>query len=85
MEFGNWKLTMPPLPVINAKDLIKFLQFKGFIFVRQKGSHQRYKHHDGRAITVPVHGKDNLKRGLLNGILNELNIDVEELIKFLQK
>ena len=76
---------MPPLPVISAKDLIKFLQFKGFIFVRQKGSHQRYKHLDGRAITVPVHGKDNLKRGLLNGILNELNIDVEELIKFLQK
>ncbi len=76
---------MPPLPVINAKDLIRFLQFKGFEFVRQKGSHQRYKHVDGRAITVPVHGKDNLKRGLLNGILNELNIDVEELIKFLQK
>ncbi len=76
---------MPPLPVISAKDLIKFLQFKGFEFVRQKGSHQRYKHVDGRAITVPVHGKDNLKRGLLNGILNELNIDVEELIKFLQK
>lgn len=76
---------MPPLPVISAKDLIRFLQFKGFIFVRQKGSHQRYKHLDGRAITVPVHGKDNLKRGLLNGILNESNIDVEELIKFLQK
>ena len=76
---------MPPLPIISAKDLIKFLQFKGFVFVRQKGSHQRYKHLDGRAITVPVHGKNNLKRGLLNGILNELNIDVEELIKFLQK
>ena len=76
---------MPPLPVINAYELIKFLQFKGFEFVRQKGSHQRYKHVDGRAITVPVHGKDNLKRGLLNGILNELNIDVEELIKFLRK
>lgn len=76
---------MPPLPVINAKELIKFLQFKGFELVRQKGSHQRYKHMDGRAVTVPVHGKDNIKRGLLNGILNELNIDVEELITFLNK
>jgi len=76
---------MPPLPVISAKELIKFLQSKGFEFVRQKGSHQRYKHPDGRAITVPVHGKTNLKRGLLNGILNELNINVEELIEFLGK
>lgn len=76
---------MPPLPIISAKELIKFLQSKGFVLIRQKGSHQRYKHSDGRAITVPVHGKDNLKRGLLNGILNELNIDVQELIDFLGK
>jgi predicted RNA binding protein YcfA (HicA-like mRNA interferase family) len=74
---------MPPLPIINAKQLIKFLLSKGFIFVRQKGSHQRYKHPDGRAITVPLHGKTSLKRGLLNGILNELNISVEELLSFL--
>ncbi len=74
---------MPPLPVISAKQLIKFLLFKEFIFVRQKGSHQRYKHKDGRAITIPVHGKTALKRGLLNGILSELNISVEELIYFL--
>jgi len=76
---------MPPLPVISAKELIKFLTSLGFVFIRQKGSHQRYKHPDGRAITIPVHGKDTLKRGLLNGILNELNIPVEDLIKFLNK
>ena len=74
---------MPPLPVVNAKQLIKFLLSKGFVFVRQKGSHQRYKHADGRAVTIPVHGKTAIKRGLLNGILNELNISVEELISFL--
>jgi len=76
---------VPPLPVISTKELIKFLQFKGFELTRQKGSHQRYKHPDGRAVTVPVHGKSDLKRGLLNGILNELNIDVEELASFLQR
>ncbi len=76
---------MPPLPVISAKELIKFLLYKGFELVRQKGSHQRYKHPDGRAVTIPVHGKSDLKRGLLNGILNELNIDAEELINFLKK
>jgi len=76
---------MPPLPIISARELIKFLQFKGFELVRQKGSHQRYKHPDGRAVTIPVHGKSDLKRGLLNCILNELNVDVEELINFLKK
>ncbi len=76
---------MPPLPVISARELIKFLKFKGFELVRQKGSHQRYKHIDGKAITIPVHGKSSLKRGLLNGILNELSIDVDELNKFLKK
>ena len=76
---------MPPLPVISAKELIKFLQSIGFEFARQKGSHQRFKHPDSRVITIPVHGKDNLKSGLLIGILNELNIKVEELIEFLRK
>ena len=76
---------MPPLPIISARELIKFLKFKGFELVRQKGSHQRYKHIDGKAITIPVHGKSSLKRGLLNGILNELSIDVDELNKFLKK
>jgi predicted RNA binding protein YcfA (HicA-like mRNA interferase family) len=76
---------MPPLPVISAKKLIVFLLFKGFLLQRQKGSHQRYKHPDGRAITIPVHGKDTIKRGLLNGILNELNISTQELVDFLNQ
>ena len=76
---------MPPLPIISAKEFIKFLQSKGFFFVRQKGSHQRYKHPNGMVITIPVHDKKPLKRGLLNAILNELNISVEELLDFLNR
>ena len=45
---------MPPLPIISAKDFIKFLEFKGFVLIRQKGSHKRFKHSDGRSITVPT-------------------------------
>jgi predicted RNA binding protein YcfA (HicA-like mRNA interferase family) len=76
---------MPPLPIISAKKLVLFLLFKGFVFQRQKGSHQRYKHPDGRAITIPTHGKDTIKRGLLSGVLNELNISTQELIDFLNQ
>jgi len=76
---------MPPLPIIDAKKFIKFLESLNYQFVRQKGSHKRYKNPNGKSITIPDHGKDNLKRGLLNGMLNELNISVEELIEFINK
>lgn len=76
---------MPPLPIINAKEFIKFLEYKGYFLVRQKGSHKRYKNYSGKAITVPDHGKSSLKRGLLNGMLNELEISVDELLLFLRK
>ncbi len=75
---------MPPLPVIDAKVFIKFLESLGFYFVRQKGSHTRYRHDDGRAVTVPIHGKENLKRGLLGGMLNEISVEVSDLLIFLR-
>ena len=75
---------MPPLPIINAKTFIKFLESLGFVCVRQKGSHKRFKHPDGRAVTIPVHSGKNLKRGLLKGILNSIDVSVDELDDFLK-
>jgi predicted RNA binding protein YcfA (HicA-like mRNA interferase family) len=39
-----------------ARELIAALIRDGFDFVRQKGSHQRYRHPDGRRVTVAPHG-----------------------------
>jgi predicted RNA binding protein YcfA (HicA-like mRNA interferase family) len=39
-----------------ARELIAALTRDGFYFVRQKGSHQRYRHPDGRRVTVAPHG-----------------------------
>jgi len=75
---------LPPLPIIDAKTFIKFLQFLGFQFVRQKGSHIRFKHPDGRVLTVPFHQGKNLKRGLLKAMLNAIDVSVDELINFLK-
>ena len=41
---------------IAARDLIAALTRDGFYFVRQTGSHQRYRHADGRRVTVATHG-----------------------------
>jgi len=75
---------LPPLPVVDAKTFIKFLQFLGFQAIRQKGSHIRFKHPDGRVLTVPFHQGKNLKRGLLKSMLNSIDVSVDELIKFLK-
>jgi predicted RNA binding protein YcfA (HicA-like mRNA interferase family) len=42
---------------LTARELIAALVRDGFYFVRQKGSHQRYRHADGRRVTVATHGR----------------------------
>lgn len=41
---------------LTARELIAALNRDGFFFVRQRGSHQRYRHADGRMVTVAPHG-----------------------------
>jgi predicted RNA binding protein YcfA (HicA-like mRNA interferase family) len=41
---------------ITARQLIAALVQDGFYFVRQTGSHQRYRHPDGRRVTIAPHG-----------------------------
>ena len=73
------------LPSLKAKELIRFLQKEGFILVHQKGSHATYKHWgDQRRVTVPIHSGKDLKRGLLYGILKDLNLTPEEFLKKLK-
>jgi len=75
---------MPPMPIIDAKKLIKFLKFKGYILIRQKGSHCRYCNEFGKCVTIPVHKKKSIKRGLLKNILDEIGSSVDELVDFLE-
>jgi len=41
---------------LTARELIAALTRDGFVFTRQTGSHQRYRHPDGRRVTVAPHG-----------------------------
>lgn len=40
---------------LTARELIGALKRDGFLFFRQKGSHRRYGHPDGRRVTVAPH------------------------------
>lgn len=74
---------MPKIPIISSKDLIKALKKLGFQIVSQKGSHIKMKNNQGKIAIIPNHKK--IKKGTLKkGILNPLNISVDELIKILK-
>ena len=74
---------MSKLPVVTANEIIKALEKIGFQGIRQKGSHLRMKHEDGRVVTIPVHQGKTSVRGLLRKILRDTELSVEELIELL--
>jgi predicted RNA binding protein YcfA (HicA-like mRNA interferase family) len=45
---------------------------------RQTGSHERWRHPDGRSVTIPVHGGREIGPPLLNRILDQLGVDREK-------
>jgi predicted RNA binding protein YcfA (HicA-like mRNA interferase family) len=76
---------MSKLPVVSAKELEKILLKLGFEITRQKGSHRFYKHPDGRYTTIPHHQGEDISRPLIRAILREIDLDVEEYIRLLNK
>jgi predicted RNA binding protein YcfA (HicA-like mRNA interferase family) len=61
-----------------ASELTKVAKKLGFVKVRQKGSHARWKHQDGRATTIPIHGNIYIGGWLFYEILEQLGITEEE-------
>jgi predicted RNA binding protein YcfA (HicA-like mRNA interferase family) len=61
-----------------VSDLEKVARKLGFEKARQKGSHARWKHPDGRATTIPIHGNSDIGGWLFQGILKQLGITEEE-------
>ncbi|KHG41866.1 MULTISPECIES: type II toxin-antitoxin system HicA family toxin [Aphanizomenon] len=61
-----------------AKTLEKVATKLGFEKIRQKGSHARWKHPDGRATTIPIHGNAEIGGWLFQEILNQLEITEDE-------
>jgi predicted RNA binding protein YcfA (HicA-like mRNA interferase family) len=67
---------MNRLPALTAKELIRALEKAGFQVIRQRGSHVRLRHPDGRVVTVPVHAGQTIGRELLKKILRDARMSV---------
>jgi len=72
---------MPKLSPIRSRNLVEILEKQGFRKVRQKGSHLRMAHRDGRRTTIPIHAGENIGIGLLIKILRDVNISRSEFEK----
>ena len=66
------------LPSLTAREVLSVLRRKGFVVVRQSGSHAVLRHGDGRRTTVLVHGKRDLGRGLLMQIMRDADLTSED-------
>ncbi len=62
---------------MSGKELVKLLKKAGWIEDRIKGSHHILKK-DGKLISVPVHGHDDIPIGTLNKILRQAEVDFDK-------
>ena len=75
----------PKLPRMTGKEMIKFLETKGFSVIRIVGSHYRLRHPKGMYVTVPVHGKRILGIGLTLRILRDARISLDEYSEYFHR
>ncbi|MBI5385492.1 MAG: type II toxin-antitoxin system HicA family toxin [Verrucomicrobia bacterium] len=65
-------------PVCHAKEVIRVLGTHGFSLVGQSGSHQKWRHADGRQVIVAMHGNRPIPIGTLKSIIQGSGLDVED-------
>jgi predicted RNA binding protein YcfA (HicA-like mRNA interferase family) len=70
---------MTRLPRVTAQEIIRVLERRGFVMVRQSGSHKIFRNPEGTRITVPVHSGKILHPKLLKSILEDAGISVGDL------
>jgi len=69
------------MPSATARELQKAARQLGFTKSRQTGSHERWNHPDGRAVTIPLHGGREIGPPLFFKILRQLGVTLEEFQK----
>ena len=70
------------LTPLKSSKLIKKLKKLGFEPIRQRGSHIYFKHPDGRCTVVPRHKGEDISKGLVKKILQDIETDWKTFISF---
>jgi predicted RNA binding protein YcfA (HicA-like mRNA interferase family) len=76
---------MNRLRALEADEVLRALRKAGVEKTRQRRSHVRMRHPDGRVVTVPLHAGPVLGRGLLRKILRDAGLSADELYSLLER
>ena len=77
---------MSDFPVLSGKKLLRILSKNGFRPLRKKGSHVFVESSDGQwGTAVPIHGNEDLGKGLIHSILHDLELTTDDLTHMLRK
>jgi predicted RNA binding protein YcfA (HicA-like mRNA interferase family) len=66
------------MPSATAREFQAVARKLGFQRTRRTGSHERWNHADGRAVTIPLHGGKEIGAPLFFKILRQLGVTLEE-------
>jgi predicted RNA binding protein YcfA (HicA-like mRNA interferase family) len=66
------------MPSATARDFQRVAARLGFVKQRQTGSHERWHHPDGRAVTIPIHGGRAIGPPLFFKILRQLELTLAQ-------
>jgi predicted RNA binding protein YcfA (HicA-like mRNA interferase family) len=69
------------MPSATARDFQRVAYKLGFKKTRQSGSHERWNHPDGRAVTIPLHGGREIGPPLFFKILRQFAVTVDDFQK----
>jgi predicted RNA binding protein YcfA (HicA-like mRNA interferase family) len=67
------------MKILSGKDFCRVLEKNGWTLIRVRGSHRRYEKEGAGAVTVPVHGKKSLKKGLQRAIMKAAGLTDDDL------
>src|SRR3569833_2161193 len=83
---SRFRRTQPKscMPSARAADFRREAIRLGFIRIRQTGSHERWIHPDGRAVTIPIHGGHEIGPPLFNKILAQLDLTYSSFLQLKQ-
>jgi predicted RNA binding protein YcfA (HicA-like mRNA interferase family) len=65
-------------PVCNAREVLRVLRRNGFLLASQKGSHQKWRHPNGRQVIVAMHRSKPIPIGTLKSIIEGSGLSAED-------
>ena len=73
---------MAKVPVLKPREVVAILKRLGFAEVRQRGSHEQFRHPDGRGTTVPFHSGRDISPLLLRRIAKDTGLAIGEFLEY---